>query len=80
MGKVVIGYYFEFSFSDIPAGRESRIEELLEASPVVDEFDVGRGNMWFEGRPGAELRSIKAKVLEILGEYGRQTDSDWNPL
>jgi len=37
------------------------------ADGLVSEFDTGRGSMlWFEGRPGADLRDLRQRVLEAV--------------
>lgn len=50
---------------------ESAAEKLLQKAKedgLVTEFDTGRGNvLWFNGRPGPELRALKKKLAVITG-------------
>jgi hypothetical protein len=38
----------------------------------VLEFDTGRGRLcWFQGKPGAELRALRAQVKALVLAGGR---------
>lgn len=50
---------------------ESVAEKLLlkaKEEGLVLEFDTGRGDaLWFNGRPGPELRALKKKLAVVVG-------------
>jgi len=50
---------------------EGAAEKLLlkaKEDGLVMEFDTGRGNLlWFNGKPGPELRALKKKLAVITG-------------
>lgn len=49
---------------------ERAMEKLLAGARdrgVVNEYDAGNGNLvWFTGKPGPQLRALKARVLAML--------------
>lgn len=58
-----VGYRFEGDFEEGPVGR---VLERARAAGVVTEFDTGRGRVvWFNGRPGAALRAVRAEVERL---------------
>jgi hypothetical protein len=63
----VVGYVYE----TVGGFDESAMERLLEravAADVVTEFDTGGGLLfWFNGPPGAALRSVRRTALLIAG-------------
>lgn len=68
----VTGYYYE-----VPDGfDEYEVEKVLAravADGAVTEFDTGRGRIvWFNGKPSAELRSVRDRVVAMLGPSARR--------
>lgn len=59
-----VGYQLEGEFN------ESLAEKLLlkaRDEGLVTEFDTGRGSiMWFNGRPGPELRALRKKLAALI--------------
>lgn len=65
----IITYKYEGPFDEL------KMEKLLRKAKelgVVGEYDTGRGDVvWFEGRPGPALRSVRTDVLGLIAEHKR---------
>ena len=59
-----ITYELEGSFQEASA---ERLLAAAKTSGLVLEYDTGRGSlMWFQGKPGQELRDLKKKLQALI--------------
>lgn len=73
----IIGYAFDGEFD------ETAMEKLLtraQRDGIVKQFDTGRGStVWFEGRPGEEMRRLRDQVLLFIPNW-THTVKNMNPF